>query len=112
MNCGGFMGNDILVIGIGGHAVGIDPATGAELWRTKLRGGDFVTVHQAGPQVLAGASGVLFCLDTSTGKMLWKNSLKGLGTGLITFAVSEDAAAVATLARRRTTAAAVTAAGS
>ena len=29
---------DLLVIGVGGHAVAIDPETGTELWRTKLKG--------------------------------------------------------------------------
>jgi outer membrane protein assembly factor BamB len=95
------MNDSILIIGIGGHAVGIDTATGAELWRTKLKGGDFVTVHEAGPRVLAGAGGELFCLETTTGRILWKNKLKGLGTGLITFMSSDDEAAVAALAKRR-----------
>jgi outer membrane protein assembly factor BamB len=93
--------NKILIIGIGGHAVGVDPATGAELWRTKLKGGDFVTVHDAGSHVLAGAGGVLFCLEAATGQILWKNNLKGLGMNLITFMSSEDASAVAALAKRR-----------
>jgi hypothetical protein len=107
------MSEKILVIGIGGHAVGIDTATGTELWRTKLKGGDFVTVHDAGQHVLAGAAGELFCLDISTGHILWKNGLKGLGTGLITFRSSDDAAAGAALAKRRAAqAAAGAAAGS
>jgi outer membrane protein assembly factor BamB len=95
------MNNEILIIGIGGHAMGIDPATGTELWRTKLKGGDFVTVHDAGPHVLAGAGGELFCLDAATGQILWNNKLKGLGTGLITFRSSDDSAAAAELAKRR-----------
>jgi hypothetical protein len=108
------MSQGILVIGIGGNAVGIDAATGAELWRTKLKGGDFVTVHDAGAHVLAGAAGELFCLEASTGRMLWKNRLKGLGTGLITFVSGGDAAAAAVLAKRRAaqTAAGAAAAGS
>jgi outer membrane protein assembly factor BamB len=107
------MNDKILIIGIGGHAVGVDAATGAELWRTKLKGGDFVTVHDAGAHVLAGAAGELFCLDTATGQVLWKNKLKGLGTGLITFDSSNDAASVAQLAKRRAAqAAAGAAAGS
>ena len=95
------MSEAILTIGIGGHAVGIDLATGAEVWRTKLKGGDFVTVHEAGSHVLTGAGGVLFCLEASTGQILWKNPLKGLGTGLITFMCGGDSAAVAALAKKR-----------
>ncbi len=104
--------NEILVVGIGGHAVGIDPATGAELWRTKLKGSDFVTVCDAGQHVFAGAAGVLFCLETATGAILWNNQLKGLGRGLITFMASDDAAGAAALESRRRAAAAAAAAGS
>ena len=95
------MSGEFLTIGIGGHAVGIDLTTGVEVWRTKLKGGDFVTVHEAGPHVLAGAGGVLFCLETGTGQILWRNPLKGLGTGLIKFMSGGEAAVVAALAKRR-----------
>ena len=104
------MSNEILVIGIGGHAVGIDPATGVELWRTKLKGSDIVTVYDAGQHVFAGASGVLFCLEKATGSRLWDNQLKGLGMGLITFIASDDAAGAAVVAKRRQAAAASAAA--
>jgi hypothetical protein len=106
------MSNEILVIGIGGNAVGIDTATGTELWRTKLKGGDFVTVYDAGQRVFAGAGGVLFCLETATGRILWNNQLKGLGRGLITFMASDDAAGAAAIAKQRAAAAAAAAAGS
>jgi outer membrane protein assembly factor BamB len=106
------MSNEILIIGIGSHAVGIDRATGTELWRTRLKGGDFVTVFDSDQYVFAGAGGVLFCLETTKGRILWKNQLKGLGTGLITFMSSNDAAGAAVLAKRRATAAAVAATGS
>lgn len=33
-----------LIIGIGGHVVAIDPATGNEVWRSELRG-NYVTVR-------------------------------------------------------------------
>ncbi len=100
------MSDAILVIGIGGHAVRIDPATGTELWRRKLKGSDFVTIYEAGDRVFAGAGGVLFCLETSTGRILWNNQLKGLGTGLIAFMSSDDAAGAAALEKRRRVAAA------
>ena len=107
------MSNEILVIGIGGHAVGIDPATGTEVWRTKLKGSDIVTVHDAGQHVFAGAGGVLFCLETGTGQILWNNQLRGLGRGLIAFTADDEAGGAAAIARRRqATAAAVAASGS
>jgi outer membrane protein assembly factor BamB len=106
------MSNETLKIGIGGHVVSIDPATGTELWRTRLKGSDFVTVHDAGQYVYGGTSGVLFCLDASTGRMLWKNELKGLGTGLITFVSGDGAAGAAVVTQRRQTAAATVAATS
>jgi|WetSurMetagenome_2_1015567.scaffolds.fasta_scaffold122990_1 outer membrane protein assembly factor BamB len=100
------MSNETIKIGIGGHVVSIDPATGVELWRTKLKGSDFVTVYDAGQYVYGGTSGVLFCLEASTGRMLWKNELKGLGTGLITFVSSDGAAGAAVVTKRRQAAAA------
>jgi outer membrane protein assembly factor BamB len=106
------MSNEILIIGIGGHVVGIDRATGTELWRTRLKGGEFVTVFDLDQHVFAGAGGVLFCLEPTKGRILWKNQLKGLGTGLITFMSSNDAAGAAVLAKKRATAAAVAATGS
>jgi outer membrane protein assembly factor BamB len=96
----------LLIIGIGGHAVAIDPSTGSEIWRTKLKGSDFVTVSPAEQQVFAGAGGELFCLEAATGRILWHNKLKGLGTGLVTFTASGDAAAVNLMVKRRQAAAA------
>ncbi len=103
---------ELLVIGIGGHAVAVDPATGAEVWRTALKGRDFVTVSPAGRRVFAGAGGELFCLDAATGQVLWHNRLKGLGMGLVTFTGSEDAAAARVVAERRRAAAAAAATSS
>lgn len=102
--------DQFLIIGVGGHAVAIDQSTGNELWRTKLKGGDFVTVSiDNNSRVLAGAGGELFCLDATTGSILWRNKLKGLGLGIITFASSAEAAAIAAaVAARRAAAAAAT----
>lgn len=87
----------ILYIGIGGHIAAIDPVTGTELWRTKLKSNSFVSLQQAGPRVFAGTAGELFCLDAATGKILWHNRLKGLGSGLIAFASDTNAAPIAVL---------------
>jgi len=104
--------SQLLIVGIGGHVVAIDPGSGSELWRTKLKGRDFVTVSPAGARVFAGAGGELFCLDADSGQILWNNKLKGLGTGLVTFASSGEAAAVALLEARRRAAVAAAAASS
>jgi len=79
-----------VIIGIGGHAVAIDPGSGTEIWRTKLKGSSFVTVWQAEGRVYAGANGELFCLDESSGSILWRNPLKGLGMGVVAFSGSTE----------------------
>ena len=84
-----------VLIGVGGHAVAIDPASGAEIWRTKLKGSGFVTVWQADGRVYAGANGELFCLDESSGSILWRNPLKGLGLGVVAFSSSSELAIAA-----------------
>jgi outer membrane protein assembly factor BamB len=99
-----------LVIGVGGHAVSVDPSTGTERWRTKLKGTGFVTLTQADDKVFAGANGELFCLDEATGRILWHNKLKGLGFGVVAFSGSGElvAAAAEAAARRAATGAATT----
>ncbi len=92
---------DSLIIGVGGHAVAIDPATGAERWRTKLKGADIVTVWLADARIYAGAGGVLFCLDQATGHILWQNKLKGLGLGVIAFGASDAILAAAAVQAAR-----------
>ena len=87
-----------LIIGIGGHAVALDPATGTELWRTKLKASQLVTVKQLSGKVYAGAGGELFCLDQSTGNILWRNPLKGLGLNILAFAGDSDLVAAAAAA--------------
>ncbi len=92
---------DLTVIGIGGHVLALDPATGTEVWRTKLKGSDFVTVSIVGGKIYAAAGGELFCLDLSTGQVLWNNRLKGLGTGLVSLASGSEAAAAATIRKKQ-----------
>ena len=97
---------DLLVIGVGGHAVAIDPGTGTELWRTKLKTSSFITVYPAGPRVFAGAGGELFCLDAASGNILWRNKLKGLGLGVVAFSSSTDTVVTGALQAKRAAAAA------
>ena len=74
--------------GLGGHVVAIDAASGAEIWRSKLKGADVVTLCVVANRVLAGTKGEVFCLDPATGTILWHNRLKGLGTGIVAFSSS------------------------
>jgi hypothetical protein len=94
-----------LIIGVGGHVVRIDPSTGTELWRTKIKGSSYVTVSQAPGKVFAGANGELFCLDESSGRMLWRNKLRGLGLGVVAFPASSEIVAAAAEAAARAAAA-------
>ena len=73
---------DMMFVGIKGHVLALDRATGTERWRTKLKGGDFVTLITDGQRLYAGAQGEVFCLDATTGSVLWRNPLKGMGLGL------------------------------
>jgi outer membrane protein assembly factor BamB len=95
-----------LIIGVGGHAVALDPATGTEIWRTKLKGSDIVTIHVVDDRVFAGAGGELFCLDEGSGTILWRNKLRGLGLGLVAFDTGDATAAAARIVAQRRAAAA------
>lgn len=99
---------DMIYIGIRGCAVALDRATGQEVWRTELKGRDFVSVALAGRDVLAASRGRLFCLDASTGYVRWQNELTGLGWGLVSIA-GADVSSAAEAERRREAAAATAA---
>jgi outer membrane protein assembly factor BamB len=98
--------NRKLIIGVGGHVVAIDPSTGHEAWRAKLKSSSYVTVRETADRVYAGANGELFCLDKASGRVVWHNKLKGLGLGIVAFAGDEDLAASAAAAAARAAAAA------
>ncbi|MBP7935478.1 MAG: PQQ-binding-like beta-propeller repeat protein [Phycisphaerae bacterium] len=72
-------------IGIAGTVLALDRSTGEEIWRTPLKGSDFVNLALDGNQLLASVRGEVFCLDPATGEILWHNGLKGLGWGLVSF---------------------------
>lgn len=77
----------VLFIGIGGRVLALDRRTGAEIWRTKVKGAtSTVILHRDGDQLYASASGELFCLDPATGTIRWHNKLKGLGLGIVAMA--------------------------
>lgn len=81
---------NVLFLGIGGHAVAIDPATGTEIWRRKLKSQTYVTIAYDGHTLFAGCEGELFGLDPATGEIRWHNKLPKLGTGLISFGGTAD----------------------
>lgn len=74
-----------LFIGIGGHVLAIDRATGAERWRCKVRFDTLVTIAIERDAIYAGAAGELFCIDPATGTIRWRNQLTGLGIAAIAF---------------------------
>ena len=81
--------SSLIYIGIAGTG-----ATGTEVWRSELKGNDFVNVSLQDGDLFATAKGELFCLDPSTGNIRWQNPLKGLGWGFITIATSGGQQAV------------------
>ena len=91
----------MLYIGICGSVLALDRTTGNELWRTDLKGADFVNVVFHDGDLYATAKGVLFCLDPASGKIRWKNNLKGLGHGLITIATPDGQQTVLAREKRK-----------
>ncbi len=87
----------LLYLGIKGTVIAIDRRTGAEQWRTPLKGMEFVNLFLDDDSLYATVRGEVFCLDPRDGRILWNNPLKGLGWGLITIA----GANVIPLARQR-----------
>jgi outer membrane protein assembly factor BamB len=80
---------EYVFIGIKGTALALERTTGREVWRTTLKGSDFVNLVLDGDELFATARGEVFCLDPATGRILWNNPLKGLGWGLATVAGPE-----------------------
>ena len=79
-----------LFLGIKGHVLCVDQATGREEWRTKLRSSTITNVVCVGELLHAYAKGHLFALDPKTGDVLWENSLNGLGYGFCIIASEGD----------------------
>jgi outer membrane protein assembly factor BamB len=98
--------NGPLYIGLGGHVVAIDRATGAEIWRCKLRRTSFVTIAVEPDAIYAGAGGELYCVDPATGHIRWHNKLRGFGMSVIAFGGSDVTTSVAALQAAQAAAAA------
>ena len=78
----------LLFVGIKDVVIALNPVDGGEVWRTKLKGGDFVTVLWDGENLFAANNGEVFRLDPASGGILWQNPMKGLRTGVVSLASS------------------------
>lgn len=78
--------NEIVHIGIKGTALALDRLTGAEIWRTPLKGAGFVNLVLDGGDLFATTKGEVFCLDPVNGQIRWNNPMRGMGLGLATIA--------------------------
>jgi len=83
----------LIYVGIRGYVLALDRATGTEVWRTTLKGQDFINLALTDGELLATARGELYCLDPATGMIRWHNPLKGLGWGLVSIATGEGRSA-------------------
>ena len=84
----------MLFIGINGIVLALDRATGQEVWRSKLKGSQFVNVALDGGELYATTLGEIFRLDPETGHVRWNNKLSGLGRGLVTMATAASQQAI------------------
>lgn len=80
-----------IYVGLKAHVAAVDKATGATLWKTKLKSGltagvPFVTLLVDDGKVYAHTYGELTCLDGATGQVLWRNELEGLGYDIASLA--------------------------
>lgn len=97
------------------HVAALDPATGIELWRTKLpNAGAIVSLLVTPDLVFAGSQGQVYALNLVDGRILWQNSLQGLGYHPIILGslgnIGDPGALAATLAAAQAAAAAAAAA--
>jgi outer membrane protein assembly factor BamB len=81
---------EAIYIGIRGTVLALDRSNGVEMWRTPLKGSDFVNVILDGDKAVATTKGEVDCLDSTTGGILWSNGLSGLGRGLVTVATANS----------------------
>jgi len=77
---------ELLFVGIKDVVIALRQGDGAEVWRAKLKGGDFVTILWDGEGLFAANNGEVFRLDPASGAVLWKNPLKGLRLGVVSLA--------------------------
>jgi outer membrane protein assembly factor BamB len=87
--------SNVVYIGIQGAVLALDRSNGNEIWRTELKGSDFVNVVLDRDQLFASTSGEMFCLSQFDGRILWNNRLKGLGHGIVTMVTETGSAQLA-----------------
>jgi len=76
----------ILVVGISGHVLGLERATGAIRWRNNLKGGGSAEVFlgfRFGVLVVSAAGDAVFRLDYQTGATLWSAETQASGRASI-----------------------------
>ncbi|HZS04115.1 MAG TPA: PQQ-binding-like beta-propeller repeat protein [Blastocatellia bacterium] len=97
----GKLNTNLIFIGIKGTVVALDRATGEEVWRTIMKGSDFVNLVIDGENLYATTKGEIFCLDPSSGQLRWHNRLSGMGLGLVTIATPSGNQAISLAEKRR-----------
>lgn len=80
-------GGDLVFVGINGTVVALEKSSGTEVWRTELKGSEFVHLAVDEGNVYASTRGRIYCLSAASGEVRWNNPLKGLGLGLVSIAV-------------------------
>jgi outer membrane protein assembly factor BamB len=103
---------DPIYVGLKGTVLALDRATGHTLWRTDVKGSDFVNVAVQDDGLFAASRGELCRLDPQTGEILWRNALPGLGWGIVSLAGASQAPPAAEKKRRDAAAAAAAASAS
>ena len=72
---------NLVYLGMKAYVVCINVLTGEEVWRSKVKRSQIISVIVEEKIVIAHSGGHLFGLDRNSGQLLWKNTLPGLGYG-------------------------------
>jgi outer membrane protein assembly factor BamB len=94
-----------LFAGTRGTVLAVDRGTGEILWKSELKGSDFVDVMIADGDLFAASKGRLYRLDPASGNVLWCNDLPGMGWGIVSIAGSHAGAAAEKVRRDQAAAA-------
>jgi outer membrane protein assembly factor BamB len=92
---------NIVFAGINGCVVALDESTGTQIWKTMLKGREFVNLMLSEDKIYATTKGEIFCLDPGTGQIRWQNPLKGMGRGLVCIAAPGSQAIQAAVIKRK-----------
>ncbi len=72
---------NFIYLGIKAHVVCVDILTGAEIWRTKIKRSQIISIVVEENTIVAHAGGQLYGIEKRSGKVIWNNNLTGLGYG-------------------------------